>query len=190
MKAGEEVYGSSAQRAAGQRMYGAFAKEYPGIAEPLGRGESGFGALEEALEEQPGDRLEILGEMTDLCDRPDLRALARRLARELVLREARQSVAGRSGRGRLVSVPYDGHVAELDLDRSLERILSTPHPEGKDLYVLDRRHHRRAYTLILDTSGSMKGPALFHAALALATFAIRVAPDPFPSSPSTGRRAF
>lgn len=160
MKAGGEVYGLSAQRAAGQRMYGAFAKEYPGIAEQLGRGESGFGALEEALEVQSGDRLEILGEMTDLCDRPDLRTLARRLARELVLREARQSVAGRSGRGCLLSVPYDGHVAELDLDRSLECILSTPRPDDKGLYVLDRRHYRRACTLILDTSGSMKGPAL------------------------------
>jgi hypothetical protein len=106
------------------------------------------------------DWLEILGEMTDLCDRPDLRTLAWRLARELVLREARRSVAGRSGRGRLVSVPYYGHVPELDLDRSLECILSTPRLDDKDLYVLDRRHHRRAYTLILDTSGSMKGPAL------------------------------
>lgn len=179
VKAGEEAYGSSARRAAGQRTYGAFAKEHPGIAEQLCRGESGLGALEKALEEQPGDRLEILGEMTDLYDRPDLRELARRLAREIVVREARQSVAGRSGRGRLVSVPYAGHVAELDLDRSLERLLSTPHPADEDLYVLDRHHHRRAYTLILDASGSMKGPALFHAALALATFAIRVAPDPF-----------
>jgi Mg-chelatase subunit ChlD len=58
-------------------------------------------------------------------------------------------------------------------------ILSTPHPADEDLYVLDRRHHRRAYALVLDASGSMKGPAIFRAALALATFAARVTPDPF-----------
>jgi MoxR-like ATPase/Mg-chelatase subunit ChlD len=166
-------YGSSG------RSYAAFAREHPELAEQLRRGESGLGALEEALEQQPGDRLELLGKMTELHDHADLRDLARRLARKILVREARQSLAGRSGRGRLVSVPYAGQAAELDLDRSLERLLSTPHPSDKDLNVFDRRHHRRAYALILDISGSMEGPALFHAALALSTFAVRVAPDPF-----------
>jgi MoxR-like ATPase len=174
VKVAEVAYGSS-----GRRTYGAFAREHPELAEQLRRGESGLGALEEALEEQPGDRLELLGEMTELHDRADLRELARKLAREILVHEARQSLAGRSGRGRLVSVPYAGQAADLDLDRSLERLLSTPHPSDKDLNVFDRRHHRRAYALILDVSGSMEGPALFHAALALATFAVRVAPDPF-----------
>jgi MoxR-like ATPase len=174
VKVTEVAYGSS-----GRRTYGAFARKHPELAVQLRRGESGLGALEEALEKQPGDRLELLGEMTELHDHADLRDLARRLAREILVREARQSLAGRSGRGRLVSVPYAGQAAELDLDRSLERLLSTPHPSDKDLNVLDRRHHRRAYALILDISGSMEGPALFHAALALSTFAVRVAPDPF-----------
>ena len=173
-KVAEVAYGSS-----GRRTYGAFAREHPELAEQLRRGEGGLGALERALEEQPGDRLELLGEMTELQDRADLRDLARRLARGILVREARQSLAGRSGRGRLVSVPYTGQAAELDLDRSLELLLSTPHPSDKDLTVFDRRHHRRAYSLILDISGSMEGPALFHAALALAAFAVRVAPDPF-----------
>ena len=174
VKIGEIEYRSS-----GRRTYGAFAREHPELAEQLRRGERGLGALEDALEVQPGDRLELLGEMTELHDRADLRELARRLAREILVREARQSLAGRSGRGRLVSVPYTGQATELDLDRSLEHLLSTPHPSDKDLKVFDRRHHRRAYSLILDISGSMEGPALFHAALALATFAVRVAPDPF-----------
>jgi len=173
-KVGDDMYGAT-----GRRTYGAFAREHPELAERLSQGETGLGALEVALEEHAGDRLELLGEMTDLHDRADLRELALRLAREILLREARQSLAGRSGRGRLVSVPYTGQAAELDLDRSLERLLATPHPADKDLNVLDRRHHRRAYALILDISGSMEGPALFHAALALATFAARVAPDPF-----------
>jgi MoxR-like ATPase len=173
-KVAEVPYGSS-----GRRSYAAFAREHPELAEQLRRGESGLGALEETLEVQTGDRLELLGEMTELHDHADLREHARRLAREILVREARQNLAGRSGRGRLVSVPYAGQAAELDLDRSLERLLSTPHPSDKDLKVFDRRHHRRAYSLILDISGSMEGPALFHAALALATFAVRVAPDPF-----------
>ena len=176
---GEEAYGATARRAVGQRMYASFVREHPELAEKLRRGEKDPAALEEALEGEPGDPLEVLGEMADLYDRADLRVLARRLARELVVRAARQNAAGRSGRGRLVSVPYAGQAAELDLDRSLERVLSTPHPADEDLYVLDRRHHRRAYALVLDASGSMKGPAIFRAALALATFAARVTPDPF-----------
>ncbi len=176
---GEEAYGATARRVAGGRMYASFVREHPDLAERLRGGEKDPAALEEALEGEPGDPLETLGEMADLYDRADLRALARRLARELVVRVARHNEAGRSGRGRLVSVPYAGQGAELDLDRSLERVLSTPHPADEDLYVLDRRHHRRAYALVLDASGSMKGPAIFRAALALSTFAARVAPDPF-----------
>ena len=176
---GEEAYAATARRAVGGRMYASFVREHPELAEKLRRGKKDPAVLEEALEGEPGDPLELLGEMADLYDRTDLRALARRLARELVVREARRNVAGRSGRGRLVSVPYEGQAAEMDLDRSLERVLATPHPADEDLYVLDRRHHQRAYALVLDASGSMKGPAIFRAALALATFAARVAPDPF-----------
>lgn len=176
---GEEAYGATARRAVGGTMYGSFAGDHPELAERLRLGEGDPAALEEALENEEGDPLEILGEMADLYDRADLRALARRLARELVVREARRNAAGRSGRGRLVSAKYGGQGAELDLDRSLERVLSTPHPADEDLYVLDRRHHRRAYALVLDASGSMKGPAIFRASLALATFAARVAPEPF-----------
>lgn len=174
----EAAYGA-AGGAVGQSMYASFAREHPGLAERLRQDENGPAALEKALDDEPGDSLELLGEMADLYDRADLRSLARRLARELVVRTARRDVAERSGRGHLVSVPYEGQAAELDLDRSLEHILSTPHPTDEDLYVHDRRHHRRAYTLIVDASGSMKGPAILHASLALASFATRVAPDPF-----------
>jgi Mg-chelatase subunit ChlD len=117
--------------------------------------------------------------MADLYDRTDLRALALRLARDLILRTARRDAGNRSGRGRLTSVPYTGRATDLDLDRSLERVLCVPHPADEDLFVLDRRHHRRSYALVLDASGSMKGSAIFRAGLALAAFAARVAPDPF-----------
>ena len=117
--------------------------------------------------------------MADMYDRADMRTLKQRQAREMVVRAARRNVGGRSGRSRLASMPYRGQAADLDLDRSLERVLLTPHPTDEDLHVLDRRHHRRAYALVLDASGSMKGPAIFRAALALASFAARVEPDPF-----------
>jgi MoxR-like ATPase/Mg-chelatase subunit ChlD len=176
---GEEAYGAMARHAVGGTMYASFVRKHPRLAERLHRGKFNPAALEEALEGEPGDPLELLGEMADLYDRADLRALARRLARQLVVRAAQHNVAGRSGRGRLASVPYGGQGAELDLDRSLERILSTPQLADEDLYVLDRHHHRQAYALVLDASGSMKGPAIFRASLALATFATRVSPDPF-----------
>jgi Mg-chelatase subunit ChlD len=176
---GEGAYDAAARRAVGQRMYAAFVREHPELTEKLRRGEKDVAALEEALDDEPGDALELLGEMADLYDRTDLRVLARRLARELVLRAAWRNVGGRRGRGRLVSSPYKGQATELDLDRSLERILAIPHPADEDFYVLERRHHERAYALVLDTSGSMKGPAIFRASLALASFATHVAPDPF-----------
>jgi Mg-chelatase subunit ChlD len=97
----------------------------------------------------------------------------------LLVRTARHDVAGRSGRGRLTSVPFRGSEAELDLERTLEVLFAKPRPGDEDMYVLERRRRRRAYALMLDISGSMKGKAIFHAALALATVAVRVRQDPF-----------
>ena len=68
-KVGDDMYGSS-----GRRTYGAFAREHPELAERLQSGGDGaWGRSRLALEEHAGDRLELLGEMTELHDRADLR---------------------------------------------------------------------------------------------------------------------
>jgi len=176
---GNEASRAAARRGGGDRMFRTFAADHPRLVEQLDRKGASLATLEEALNEEPDDRLEVLGELYELYDRSDLRNLARRLAVELLVRTARHDVAGRSGRGRLTSVPYRGSEAELDLERTLEVLFAKPRPGDEDMYVLERRRRRRAYALMLDISGSMKGKAIFHAALALATVAVRVRQDPF-----------
>jgi MoxR-like ATPase/Mg-chelatase subunit ChlD len=182
--AGQVYYGDEASRAAarrggGDRMFRTFSADHPRLVEQLDQKGARLATLEEALNEEPGDPLEVLGELYELYDRSDLRNLARRLAVELLVRTARHDVAGRGGRGRLTSVPFRGSEAELDLERTLEVLFAKPRPGDEDMYVLERRRRRRAYALMLDISGSMKGKAIFHAALALATVAVRVRQDPF-----------
>lgn len=160
-------------------MFRTFAADHPQLAERLGKGNASLATLEEALNEEPCDPLEVLGELYELYDRSDLRALARRLAVELLLKTARRNAAGRSGQGRLTSVNYRGDGAELDLERTLEVLSANPRPGDEELFVLERRRRQRAYALMLDISGSMKGRAIFHAALALATVAVRIRHDPF-----------
>jgi Mg-chelatase subunit ChlD len=176
---GEEASRAAARRGGGDRMFRTFAADHPRLVEQLDQKGASLATLEEALNEEPGDPLEVLGELYELYDRSDLRNLARRLAVELLVRTARHDVAGRGGRGRLTSVPFRGSEAELDLERTLEVLFAKPRPGDEDMYVLERRRRRRAYALMLDISGSMKGKAIFHAALALATVAVRVRQDPF-----------
>ncbi|ABG06059.1 ATPase associated with various cellular activities, AAA_5 [Rubrobacter xylanophilus DSM 9941] len=172
--------GGEGRRAVGQGSFRSFARGRPGLAGRLAQaGSLDAAALEGAILAEGEEPLEVLGELSELYDRADLRALARRLAREIILRTARRDAAPAAGGGRLASSPYRGRAAELDLDRSLERALLPPAPRDEELFVLDRRHHRRAYALVLDASGSMKGGALLRAGLAAAAFAVRVAPDPF-----------
>ena len=170
---------SGPRQMAGQQTFYGFAVRHPRLAARL-RSPMTLGTLEAVLcEEDGGDLLPVLGELTDLHDRSDLRALARRLARELILRQARRDLGRRSGRGCLASARYRGESSDLDVDRSLEALLVSPRPHQDNLFVFERRHRRRAYVLMLDTSGSMKGAAVLNAALALAAVAVRVAPDPF-----------
>lgn len=180
---GQVYYGDEASRAAarrgGDRMFRTFAADHPRLVERLSKEGASLATLEEALNEEPGDPIEVLGELYELYDRSDLRNLARRLAVELLVKTARHDVTGRSGRGRLTSVPYRGAEAELDLERTLEVLFAKPRPVDEDVFVLERRRRRRAYALMLDISGSMKGKAVFHAALALATVAVRVQHDQF-----------
>jgi len=175
---GDEAQQAATRRRAGQRTFYGFAARHPHLADRL-RDPVDRGVLEAALADAEVEPLDVLAELVDLADRADLRSLARRLAREVIVRQARRDIGGRGTRGRLTSVPYRGEAGDLDLERSLERLLTTPRPADEDLFVLERRRRRRAYALMLDISGSMKGAAIFQAALALAAVAVRVASDPF-----------
>jgi MoxR-like ATPase/Mg-chelatase subunit ChlD len=168
---GEEA--ATAGRNRGGRMFRGFVRDHPRLAERLEEKDAGLAALEEALREEADD-LEILWEMLDLYDRADLRALARKLAGELVIRKARRNIGARSGKGKLASVRHRGEAGELDLERTLETLVEKPRPADEDLFVFERRRRRRSYALMLDVSGSMKGSSIFRAALALASVAASV----------------
>jgi len=78
----------------------------------------------------------------------------------------------RYGRPRLR--PYRFDADELDIDATVERIMAKPHIAYEDLIVMGREKRRRAFALILDCSGSMKGRKMAMAALAAASLALNV----------------
>lgn len=95
----------------------------------------------------------------------------------LVIRMARAARPYRRRRdGPMVSVPYAFHSDDLDLEATVERKLSYPAARGSaapwayaDLIVRERSPRPRAYTVMLDTSRSMRGSKAVSAALVTAT---------------------
>ncbi|MGB0385065.1 MAG: AAA family ATPase [Ardenticatenaceae bacterium] len=182
---GELYYGDEAQKTAAGRPRGdrgsrTFARDYPQLAKQVFKKKKVNPAdLEEALQGEKDDPLDILGQMASFFDRTDLRALARKLAIELMVRDARRNIGRRAGRGKLTSVIYNGDASELDLERTVESLIGNPRPADKDIFVWERRRRKRSYALMLDISGSMKGKKIFYAALALSAVAVRAQKDPF-----------
>lgn len=69
-------------------------------------------------------------------------------------------------------VKYRFNSDELDLDRTVERIMAKIFPEYSDFIVFEREPRKRACVLMLDCSGSMRGWKKIQAALATATLAM------------------
>jgi Mg-chelatase subunit ChlD len=89
-----------------------------------------------------------------------------------IAREVETARGIRSGRPR--PMPYRFDADELDIDATVERILAKPHVTYEDLIVLEREMRRRAFVLMLDCSGSMKGRKMAMAALAAASLALNI----------------
>ncbi len=139
-------------------------------------GELDEAAISEALAEDPDRTLDLLAAMTAATDL-ELRRLARILAARLYLDLARASVADASGTRRLVSAPYQPDAGDLDLDRSMNAILSARAErrliEPEDLRVLRWAETSTAWCLLVDASGSMHGKPSATAGLAAAAVAAR-----------------
>ena len=88
---------------------------------------------------------------------PAVRAMAERIARRLSIRRPARDHAGTRGTGALESLPYRYASDDIDLDRTLEVLTERPVPEDTDIIVRERLRTRRAVTLLVDVSGSMKG---------------------------------
>lgn len=111
-------------------------------------------ALDELLEDAPPD--------------PGVATMAQAIARRLSTRRRRRDTHARRGAGALESVPYGYRGDDIDLDRTLEVLAERPRPEATDIIVRERMSSRRAVTLIVDVSGSMRGEKVRIAAATVA----------------------
>ncbi len=112
----------------------------------------------------------------------NLSALARRLAGRLVLELSRTGRARSRGIGRLTTARADIASGDLDIDASMDALVSARieqrPPAIDELRATHWRKPGTAVCLLVDRSGSMDGERLASAALAAAVCAWR-APDEF-----------
>lgn len=133
------------------------------------------------MEEHPDDTLALLADLTGATD-PKLRELARRLAGRLFLDLARRGPASPRGVGRLRTQRYRPDGGDLDVDASLDAIV-TARALGEaidpdDLRVRSWSTPGTAICLLVDRSGSMTGKPLATAAVTAAAVASR-SPDDY-----------
>jgi Mg-chelatase subunit ChlD len=100
-------------------------------------------------------------------------AIPAEIAREALAIAARLAIAPPLGArrtargGLLVDGPFDGAPDDINIDRTLERLLR-PGGNPRDSFVVhQRRSIRRALILLVDTSGSMRGERTLIAAAAV-----------------------
>ena len=138
------------------------------------------GALDKALREDPDAALEMLADLTVATDER-LRAVARGLARRIILDRARVGRSRQRGTARMREIPAD-RGGDLDIDRSMDEIASARStgrtPSLDDLVAREWGRPELALCLLLDASGSMSGARLAAAALTAAACAWR-APGEF-----------
>lgn len=109
----------------------------------------------------PGDEQgERLASWPTVEPDPTVRAAALAVVARLTLPKARQAQRARRGAGRLETVPFAGGSADVDLDRTLERLVAGEVHRSEDVLVRDRLQRRRAVVLAVDLSGSMRGERL------------------------------
>ena len=144
-------------------------------------GELDEAAVEEAMSEDPDEMLAMLADLTGATD-PKLRELARRLAGRLFLDLARRGPAQPRGVGRLETQRYRPDVGDLDLDASLDEVLTA---RASRIAVDPDELRVRAWTtpgtaicLLVDRSGSMGGGPLATSAVTASAVAWR-SPDDY-----------
>jgi Mg-chelatase subunit ChlD len=133
-------------------------------------------AFDELLDDDPDEALGLLADMVGATDER-LRALAQRLAGRIMVDLARRGLAAHRSVGRLARRPLLSGVGDLDLDASLDAVV-TARRSGRpvdpaELVVSTWERPDTAVCLLVDRSGSMHGARLASAALAAATVTLR-----------------
>lgn len=143
-------------------------------------GELDESAVEEAMSEDPDEMLAMLADLTGATD-PALRELARRLAGRLFLDVAKRGPSRPRGTGKLVTQRYRPDGGDLDIDASLDAIVTARaagaaiDPDG--LRIRSWATPGTAICLLVDRSGSMGGKPLATNAVAASAVAWRTPED-------------
>lgn len=144
-------------------------------------GELDTAAFDDLLDDHPDEALDLLARMAQATD-ANLARLARLLAGRLVLELARTGRARSRGVGKLTATRADIGAGDIDLDASLDALVSARierrPPAIDELRVTDWKKPGTALCLLVDRSGSMDGERLASAALAAAVCSWR-APTQF-----------
>lgn len=101
---------------------------------------------------------------TDIVVDPAVRALARQIGERLAVRRPRVDRFARRGLGDIHSVPFRASSDDIDVDKTLERMLEKQVLQDEDIIVRERLRKKREVVLIVDVSGSMKGERIATAA--------------------------
>ena len=108
---------------------------------------------------------------------PETLRRARQIAARLAVPRPRRDTSARRGAGELASVRYRGGSDDIDLDRTVEQLVSHPVPEEDDIIVRERVRTRRSVVLLADVSGSMRGERVRTAAATVGALAAELARD-------------
>ncbi|HEY0260979.1 MAG TPA: VWA domain-containing protein [Lacisediminihabitans sp.] len=143
-----------------------------------GRGKAGArppGGTATGVTDETG---ELVAEDLDvIAPDPVVRARAAEImARLAIPRPRRDSLIDR-GPGTLASLPFRAGSDDIDLDRTLEVLATTPFPEEEDIIVRDRVRTRRSVVLAVDVSGSMKGDRVQTAAATVGALSAELRDD-------------
>jgi Mg-chelatase subunit ChlD len=122
------------------------------------------------------------GKLTDLTDgqvTPDPETLrrARQIAAQLAVPRPRRDITARRGVGELASLRYRGGSDDIDLDKTVERLVEHPLPDEDDIIVRERVRTRRSVLLLVDVSGSMRGERVRTAAATVGALAAELSRD-------------
>lgn len=133
------------------------------------------------MSDDPDEMLAMLADLTGATD-PVLRELARRLAGRLFLDVARRGPTRPRGSGKLRTQRYQPDGGDIDLDASLDAIVSARASgsaiDPDDLKIRSWATPSTAICLMVDRSGSMGGKPLATNAVAASAVAWR-APDDY-----------
>ncbi len=88
------------------------------------------------------------------------------IALKMVLNIPKMEKVSRTSYGEFAPMEFNFGLDELDIDRTVEKIIGKKDIEYRDFIVRERVREKRAFALMLDTSGSMKGENILMAAIA------------------------